>query len=220
MAIFFAQDRIKSCAVSSLFKKTMTTHRSDNPNDSVDSNNDFRCVVLQYQRRITAFATRMLGGDEATAQDVAQETFLGLWRQHFRDGSTHPMPAHIDRYLLRTAHNRCIDLLRVRREASSLDPDRDAGSDTVGPEQITQGRSLSDAVRNAVSQLPEGQRSVFILGHYDGLRYKEIADLLDCPIGTVASRKSQAVATLRLRLRAWADVDDDAAERPEKNDAP
>jgi RNA polymerase sigma-70 factor (ECF subfamily) len=198
--------------------KTMTTHRSDNPNDHGSPEHRFRDVVQQHQRRITAFATRMLSGDEAAAQDVAQETFLALWRQQQADKAGSWMPDHVDRYLLRIAHNRCIDLVRVRRETDSLDPERDAADAAAGPEIATQAHSLGDAVREAVSLLPEGQRSVFILSHYDGLRYQEIADLLDCPIGTVASRKSQAVATLRRLLKAWSDEDD--TERPEKNDAP
>ncbi len=183
----------------------MTTHRRDDPYSLSDPEHEFRCLVLQHQRRITVFAARMLGGDEATAQDVAQETFLALWRQHFRDGGVHPKPAHIDRYLLRIAYNRCIDLLRVRRETMALDEERDRVSRLAGPEAVTEAGSLSDAVRKAVALLPEGQRSVFILSHYDGLRYQEIADLLDCPIGTVASRKSQAVAALRLHLKDWSD---------------
>jgi RNA polymerase sigma-70 factor (ECF subfamily) len=197
--------------------KTMTTHRSDTPDDYCDPRADFRAIVLQYQRRITAFATRMLGGDEATAQDVAQDTFLALWRQSLREDGKCVVPDHMDRYLLRIAHNRCIDLLRVRRESAFLDPERDAVDPVTSPESLTQANSLGEAVRDAVSRLPEGQRSVFILSHYDGLRYQEIADLLDCPIGTVASRKSQAVAALRLCLKDWADDD---TENPEKNDAP
>ncbi|MES2464770.1 MAG: sigma-70 family RNA polymerase sigma factor [Armatimonadota bacterium] len=195
----------------------MTTHRSDNPFGPGDPEQGFRCLVLQYQRRITAFATRMLGGDAATAQDVAQETFLALWRQQVRDDGRYPLPDHIDRYLLRIAHNRCLDLLRVRRDTAYLDPERDATDSATGPEKMAQASSLGEAVRDAVSLLSEGQRSVFILSHYDGLRYQEIADLLDCPIGTVASRKSQAVATLRLLLKAWADHDD--TDNSEKNDA-
>jgi RNA polymerase sigma-70 factor (ECF subfamily) len=197
--------------------KTMTIHRGDTPNDHGNPEQEFRCIVLKHQRRITAFATRMLAGDEATAQDIAQETFLALWRQQTRDDGRHPMPDHVDRYLLRIAHNRCIDLLRVHRDSSALDPERDMDDATTRPEVVTQANSLSDAVRAAVSLLPEGQRSVFILSHYDGLRYQEIADLLDCTIGTVASRKSQAVATLRRHLKAW--IEEDDSERPENKDA-
>ena len=198
----------------------MTTHCSDFPHSPGDPEREFRGIVVQHQRRITVFATRMLGGDEAAAQDVAQETFLALWRQRQRDdGNYSSMPDHLDRYLLRIAHNRCIDLLRVRRETIALDAERDAASSRTGPENVTEARSLSEAVRNAVSLLPDSQRSVFILSHYDGLRYQEIADLLDCPIGTVASRKSQAVATLRLRLKDWSDDNDDHRDT-EKPSAP
>jgi RNA polymerase sigma-70 factor (ECF subfamily) len=196
----------------------MTTHRSDNPKEYGNPEQEFRCIVLQYQRRITAFATRMLGGDEATAQDVAQETFLALWR-HLKGSSSYSMPEHPDRYLLRIAHNRCIDLLRVRRDSMTFDPERDIADVATNPHHATQAHSLSDAVRGAVAQLPEGQRSVFILSHYDGLRYQEIADLLDCPIGTVASRKSQAVVTLRRLLKAWSDEDTEN-ENPEHYNAP
>ena len=183
----------------------MTTYGSDTTHSPGDPEREFRCIVAGHQRRITTFATRMLGGDEAAAQDVAQETFLSLWRQRQRDDGKYPLPNHLDRYLLRIAHNRCIDILRVRREPIALDAERDAASSAGRPENVTEASSLGEAVRDAIALLPESQRSVFILSHYDGLRYQEIADLLDCPIGTVASRKSQAVATLRLRLKDWSD---------------
>ena len=51
--------------------------------------------------------------------------------------------------------------------------------------------------------LPEPQRAVFILSQYEGLSYAEIAEALDCPVGTVASRKHMAVEALRRRLHLW-----------------
>lgn len=71
------------------------------------------------------------------------------------------------------------------------------------PEARLQAKALSEAVRAAVLALPEAQRTVFVLSQYEGLGYREIAAVLDCPLGTVASRKHLAVETLRRRLRPW-----------------
>jgi RNA polymerase sigma-70 factor (ECF subfamily) len=71
------------------------------------------------------------------------------------------------------------------------------------PEARLEAAALADAVRRAVQALPAPQREVFILSHYEGLSYQEIAGVLGCPLGTVASRKHLALEALRRRLAPW-----------------
>jgi len=168
----------------------------------------FTCLVAAYQKRLTAFAVRLLERtDRDAAQDVVQETFVALWRQ-MRGGDTEAVyttPERMDVYLLRAVHNRCVDRLR-RRAWFALPKESEEPPDTSsGPEGAARATLLANAVADAVTALPVGQRSVFVLSHYEGLRYQQIADLLDCPIGTVASRKSQAVQSLRVALKDWMD---------------
>ena len=166
----------------------------------------FTCLVAAYQKRLTAFAVRLLERtDRDAAQDVVQETFLALWRQMSNGEAPFTSPERMDLYLLRAVHNRCIDRLRQRTWHAFTSEDAEAPDISPGPEGTAHAALLADAVAAAVATLPVGQRSVFVLSHYEGLRYQQIADLLDCPIGTVASRKNQAVQSLRAALKDWMD---------------
>ena len=163
----------------------------------------FGKLVERYQRRLVRFAERMLGDAEG-AQDIAQETFLRLWHARARCPATNDLNA----YLFRIARNLCLDYLRSQRATEMLD-ESVAVSATGEGELIAeiQVKSLEERVRCCVQALPEPQRVVFVLSHYEELSYREIAEIIECPIGTVASRKFQAVETLRRRLKPWIEGD-------------
>ena len=80
------------------------------------------------------------------------------------------------------------------READSL------ATMAVSPAQQVEAHALTRSIRLAVQELPEVQRCVFALSEYENMSYKDIARVLDCPVGTVASRKRLAVEALRRRL--------------------
>src|SRR5262249_12531235 len=106
--------------------------------------------------------------------------------------------------LFQIVRNICLDYARsVRPETCLETADAERRAPETGVEQRVQTTALAQAVRAAVLDLPEAQRVVFILSQYEGLSYRELGEGLDCPVGTVASRKSQAVETLRRRLRPW-----------------
>ena len=63
--------------------------------------------------------------------------------------------------------------------------------------------SLHDAIGQVLLRIPEIQRVIFVLSEYEGLSYQEIAEVVGCPYGTVASRKYAAVEALRTQLRPW-----------------
>ena len=158
-------------------------------------------IVRAHQGRVGGFATRMLGGDHAAAEDVTQETFLRLWRGR----CAYRAEGNLRGFLLQIAANLCRDRRRSEggRIADALGDFPDLASLLPSPDDALQAATLADAVRQAVHDLPEGQRLVFILNHYEGRSYREIAEILDCPIGTVASRKNLAVMTLRRRLQHY-----------------
>lgn len=147
------------------------------------------------------FAARLLGDSEA-AQDAAQEAFLRLWRLRSR----YQPRGCLQAYLLRTVRSVCLDHVRVARPWEALGEGVDAAA--PDPATLAEAHNLADAVRLVVLSLPEAQRAVFLLSHYEGLSYAEIAGALDCPLGAVASRKHQATETLRRRLAPWRDTHD------------
>jgi len=161
----------------------------------------FGVIVQAHQSHLVRFATRLLGDSDA-AQDAAQEAFLRLWRLR----ASYRSRGCLQAYLLRTVRSVCLDYARASRPWEPLEEGTSgAASD---PADLAQSRSLNDAVRLAVQSLPEPQRVVFVLSQYEGLSYAEIADVLDCPLGTVASRKHQAAETLRRKLHSWRDPHD------------
>lgn len=159
----------------------------------------FRSLVCREQDRLVRVAMRTLG-DRESALDSAQEAFIRLWRA--RETLDPHLP--VEAFLLRTLRNYCIDQSRGSRPAPSAIREDEPSLEAL-PEEISENRILADAVREAVLCLPEQQRSVFILNHYEGLSYAEVGRLLECPVGTVASRKQAAVFALRRKLAGWRD---------------
>lgn len=160
----------------------------------------FGVIVQAYQSRLVRFAARMLGDTDA-AQDAAQEAFLRLWRAR----ASYQPRGCLKAYLFRAVRSVCLDHARARRPWEPLEDG--AGIAASDPADLMQSRSLAEAVRDAVQSLPEPQRVVFVLSHYEKLSYAEIADVLNCPLGTVASRKHLAMETLRRKLYSWKDLD-------------
>ena len=158
----------------------------------------FGMIVQTYQSRLARFAVR-LSGDSDLAQDAVQEAFLRLWRLR----ATYQPRGCLQAYLFRIVRSVCLDQVRSRRPSEWLDDNEAAEASDPAAVAVEQG--LAEAVRLAVQSLPETQRVVFILSQYEALTYAEIADVLNCPRGTVASRKHQATETLRRRLQLWKD---------------
>ncbi len=158
----------------------------------------FGVLVRTYQARLVRFAAR-LTDDSDLAQDAVQEAFLRLWRGR----ASYTPEGRLQAYLFRVVRGVCLDYARASRPAEVLDESADAPA--PDPAKLAEARSLAGAVRQAVLALPEAQRAVFVLSQYEQLSYAEIADVLDCPVGTVASRKHQATETLRRKLYLWKD---------------
>lgn len=156
----------------------------------------FAILLRRHQDRVTRVACRLLGGDVTMAEDVGQETFLRVWRT----AATYQPQGTFTAFLLRITRNLCED---TRRRTKGGDVGLTRETTSPSPDSAVVGSALSEAVRCAVAALPEEQRDVFILSHYENLTYREIADILNCPMGTVASRKHHAVHALRYALRDW-----------------
>ena len=159
----------------------------------------FDALVRRHQHRLQRFAIRMAGGDSARGADVAVGAFLRLWeRRH-----AYQPQGKLGAWLLQTAYRMLVDEARrdlTKREIEeSIDP-------SEGIQTRLERTALAQAVRDAVTALPEPHRAVLVLSVYEGLSQSEIAEVLDIPPGTVASRKSYALEALRRRLAAWSEL--------------
>jgi RNA polymerase sigma-70 factor (ECF subfamily) len=167
----------------------------------------FGVFVRRYERELYGYLRRYLN-DGTLAEDVFQNTFLQVF---VKIASYEPgRPARPWLYTIAT--NQAIDAMRrnSRHQAVSLnqgrevkappDPDDLLGSlesKTASPLDAAQGEERKLAVRAAVDGLPEFLRQVVILGYYQGMKYREIADILDIPLGTVKSRLHTALHKLQ-----------------------
>jgi RNA polymerase sigma-70 factor (ECF subfamily) len=131
--------------------------------------------------------SRQVLKDEGLAQDVTQEIFLRLWNEPQRFD---PQRGSLRSFLLREAHSRSIEKVRSeearrQRESRSEFRDRPVHRDTED-DVITS--LTSTEVRNALSQLPDAERSAIVLAYYGGHSYREVASVLGAPEGTIKSR--------------------------------
>jgi len=160
-----------------------------------------RALTLRLSPRVLGFATRMLGGDRAEAEDVAQEAMLRLWRQapDWRQGE-----AKVTTWLYRVVSNLCTDRLRKSRGVA-LDSVPEPEDDTPGAEAGLQEAARAVALETALSALPERQRQAVILRHIEGLTNPEIAAVMDIGVEAVESltaRGKRALAALLAGRRA------------------
>ncbi|MFO1081370.1 MAG: sigma-70 family RNA polymerase sigma factor [Reyranellaceae bacterium] len=147
----------------------------------------FRAVVLPHLDAAYGFA-RWLVRDPVVAQDVAQEAMLRALRYFhaFRGEQAKP-------WLLRIVRNTWIDQrARQRPQDRPLDEAEDRPAEAPDPEQASLAGDRRRQVAAALAALPLEMREVVVLREIDGLAYKEIAAVLDLPIGTVMSRLARA----------------------------
>ncbi len=166
---------------------------------------DFNELIQRYEREIYRYLTRYLG-DRTLAEDVFQNTFLQLHLK--RD--LYELGRPLRPWLYAIATHQAVDTLRKvgRHPTVSLDQsvdqsDRDPGllidlligTDT-GPLEEMQTDERRQWVRQSIRKLPESLRQTLILAYYQDLKYREIAEILKIPVGTVKSRLHAAVAKL------------------------
>ena len=153
-------------------------------------------LVRRYQRLVVGIAYRM-SGDASLAEDAAQDAFLRAWRQLSR--FQYRGRGSFRAWLCRIVTNITTDRLRRARPMVSLDALSLPGG--PGPDETYLRNEEAQRVREAVLRLPEASRAALILREYEGLSYREIAEALNIPLGTVMSRLNYARKKLRQELR-------------------
>jgi len=164
----------------------------------------FNQLILRWERPIYALAYRVIGREEE-ARDVCQEAFL----RAFRALPGFKGQAKFSSWLYRITLNLCRDWMRRQKRApvSQMPDDTDAMelAAQAGPvesiEDLVARRQLTAAVEEAMTLLPEEQRTAIILKEYHGMTFQEIADLQGCPLSTVKTRLYQGLSVLRRYLQ-------------------
>jgi len=155
-----------------------------------------RVLMDRHLARIVALGRRMLG-NQADAEEVAQEVFLRVWTHAER---WQPGRAQFGTWLHRVAANLCLDRLRRRRATVDIDEMPDLESGAPGPDRQLEESELSARVEAALQLLPERQRAAVVLSHYQGLSNTETADILEVTVEAVESLLSRARRHLRTSL--------------------
>jgi RNA polymerase sigma-70 factor (ECF subfamily) len=173
---------------------------------SVDGDVDsFNQLILRWERPIYALAYRTIGREEE-ARDIVQDTFLRAYRAlpGFKG------QAKFSSWLYRIALNLCRDWIRKQRRTPTVQMPEGIDlielASTQGPtesiEELVSRREMSAVVAEAMTRLPEEQRTAIVLKEYHGLTFQEIADLQGCPLSTVKTRLYQGLSVLRRQLEA------------------
>jgi len=167
----------------------------------------FAYLVRRYENELFGYLRRYVG-DATLAEDVFQNTFL----QVYLKAGSYEAGRPVRPWLYTIATHQAIDALRrqQRHQAVSLNQGQDARppgehddltnslvGKAVGPAAAAQAEERRLLVRAAVDRLPEFLRQVVVLGYYQGLKYREIAEVLDIPLGTVKSRLHAAMTRLQ-----------------------
>ncbi len=173
-------------------------------------NRAFDLLVLKYQHKILGLISRYIQ-DSDEMQDVAQEAFIKAYRAlpGFRGDSA--FYTWLYRIAINTAKNHLV--ARSRRPPGSDVEVEDAeyyegGSalrDQENPENALFGEELKAVVEAAIADLPDDLRTAVTLREFDGLSYEDIADVMDCPVGTVRSRIFRAREAIDAKVSAQID---------------
>lgn len=167
----------------------------------------FDLLVLKYQRRIMRLLARMIN-DPAEVEDVAQETFIKAYRAlpKFRGDSS--FYTWLYRIAINSARNwqaarqrRPLALKEYKNDEGETFSPEDTLTDSNTPELELASRQVAHTVNCAIEQLAPELRTAILLREIEGLSYEEIAQAMDCPIGTVRSRIYRAREAIAKELR-------------------
>jgi RNA polymerase sigma-70 factor (ECF subfamily) len=174
----------------------------------------FELLVMKYQRKLGRLLSRFVR-DPAEVEDVAQEAFIKAYRAlpTFRGDSA--FYTWLYRIAINTAKNYLVAMGRRAPTTTGVDideaenfEDADQLRDTNTPESEFEGKEIAGAVNKAMDALPEDLRTAITLREIEGLSYEEIANVMNCPIGTVRSRIFRAREAIAAELRPLLGTDE------------
>ncbi len=156
----------------------------------------FARLVGRWERRVVNLAHR-LTGDIEEARDIGQLTFVKV----FRGLRSFNGESRFSTWLYTIALNASRDRMRRRAARSGLTAAWAESIDLHTPKRASERRETASIVSRAVASLPEAEREVVVLRHYQDRTFAEIASIVGAPVSTVKSRMERAIRKLRPRLK-------------------
>lgn len=162
----------------------------------------FNLLIERWHSKIHRFAYRFFADDDE-ANEITQKTFIKVYQKvnHLNE------PGNFSPWIYRVANNLCLDELKRagRRKSSPLEAwvEQASESDHNSPAEVLETKELGEWIQKALLTLPDEQRVVVILKEYEGLKFREIADILEEPVNTVKSRMYYGLKALRRVLKQW-----------------
>jgi RNA polymerase sigma-70 factor (ECF subfamily) len=171
----------------------------------------FELLVIKYQRRIERLIGRMVR-DTDLVEDIAQETFIRAYRALAQFRGEAQFYTWLYRIAVNTAKKALVDLKRdplvsesALRGGSDDDDETSAVENELTtaetPETVLAAKEIAATVNSAMEALPEELRQAVTLREIEGLSYEEIAEAMNCPIGTVRSRIFRAREAISAKVK-------------------
>ncbi|HJD45183.1 MAG TPA: RNA polymerase sigma factor RpoE [Candidatus Paenalcaligenes intestinipullorum] len=168
----------------------------------------FDLLVLKYQRRIMRLLSRMVN-DPSEVEDLTQETFIKAYRAMAQFRGESAFYTWLYRIAINTARNwqssrsrRPLLTTHVETQDGETFDQIDNLTDISTPESEMVSRQVVETVQSAIAALPEELRTAILLREIEGMSYDDIAQTMQCPIGTVRSRIFRAREAIATQLRA------------------
>jgi len=167
----------------------------------------FELLVSKYQRKLARLLSRFIR-DSAEVEDVTQEAFIKAYRAlpTFRGDSA--FYTWLYRIGINTAKNYLVAMGRRAPTTTDIDSeyaegfeDGDRLRDLNTPENELMSKQIAQTVNQTLSELPEELRTAITLREIEGLSYEDIANIMNCPIGTVRSRIFRAREAIAVKLK-------------------
>ncbi len=170
----------------------------------------YELLVVKYQRRIQRLIGRMVR-DSDLVEDIAQETFIRAYRALGQFRGEAQFYTWLYRIAVNTAKKALVDLRRdpliyesARRSSDDEEETSSVENELTSaetPETVLAAKEIATAVNSAMEALPEELRQAVTLREIEGLSYEEIAEVMNCPIGTVRSRIFRAREAISAKVK-------------------
>jgi RNA polymerase sigma-70 factor (ECF subfamily) len=157
----------------------------------------YNLLVSRWEKRVYNYLLRITGNRE-DALDLAQDVFLKAYQNLKKLDD----PGRFAPWLYRIAHNEAYSMFRKRRpetDVEEIEPERTETGILVGGSSVFP-MELSLAVSSALGRLTPDQREAVVLKIYQGFKFEEMSEILDCPVSTVKSRLYAALELLKVEL--------------------
>ncbi|NBB77653.1 MAG: sigma-70 family RNA polymerase sigma factor [Bacteroidetes bacterium] len=163
-------------------------------------NGAFNALMQRWQSKIHRFAFRFFSDDD-DASEITQKTFIKVY--HKLD--TLDDPQKFSSWIYRVANNLCLDELKRagRRKSTSLESWVEERKTKSTPSSKLESKELGEVLQKAMMILPDEQRVVIILKEYEGMTFREIAEILEESQNTVKSRMYYGLKSMRRQLTKW-----------------